>query len=56
MNEDLNYAYAIIKQTIKKIDELIKLYKKDLLTFDELNKKLNEIENYLFNILILIPD
>ena len=53
MNTNLKNAKSIIKATIKEVDSLTVLYKKEHITDKELIKKLKLIQNYLINILFI---
>ncbi len=55
MKENLKIALDIIEATIKEVNVLIKLYKKNILTEEKLREKIDDIEkNYLINVLIYI--
>ena len=55
MKENLKIALDIIGATIKEVNVLIKLYRKNILTEEKLREKIDDIEkNYLINVLIYI--
>ena len=55
MKENLKIALDFVEGVIEEVDDLIKFYKKNMITDEVLNKKLETIVNkYLINVLAYV--